>query len=684
MKSKILCLLLLIPIFLVIITFATSNNLVLPFVPDVENLILEHESKEAVELNKPYKLYGYVTPSIVKEEIVWWTSDDKIAYVEDGYLHSVSEGSVEVYASLKNGTFVRHFTAYVCGESDTPKYLIVNNKLDTKNGISQDYYFGEYDFEDGVKVNSKLKLDVTVLPLNVNQEVICNVKTNNATFDGEYLTFTGIGKVDIEIASKENPSIKDSYTFNVVEDGVNIYSYEDLLNATNRSDDGEIVVMQTNLESIANAYSFGDALKPNTKLFGLGNKKNLKFEYVEFDSTYDVEFLKHSDLPTSLKIGIEFKKDVYGNGFTINMHEMAYPSEIENKTERPILGERDIFKGPLAFVNIIGFLISGQDNIGFAVTNDNVKINNINLRNCNVVKDLTHLDYVGTVLEVMGDNVVIKDSVISNGRTVVRSFSSENLVIDNCLLQYAREFILKLGSNTFVKPEPGQVFPTTPKDQYNFLSPVPKDENGNILSDSSCKVVDTHFNNSGFFAIGIDTHFAGEILYDGTFGGFDLTSTGVYDLAGTSYATHLTLEGDVKIYNWRKLSELDASSLIQVTLPDLDFTKYFDVASMIKNKVQGTPLMIEEDGEYIVHGGIALFGGGRNVSTVTLSDSNLSNLLSGNGNEPRIAVKLDDPAFNSGLLTYAAGFGEFKFYLYNKDIENNLYKETASIDNLKR
>ena len=56
MKSKILCLLLLIPIFLVIITFATSNNLVLPFVPDVENLILEHESKEAVELNKPYTM----------------------------------------------------------------------------------------------------------------------------------------------------------------------------------------------------------------------------------------------------------------------------------------------------------------------------------------------------------------------------------------------------------------------------------------------------------------------------------------------------------------------------------------------------------------------------------------------------------------------------------------------------
>lgn len=691
MKSKILSLLLLIPIFFVIIAFVTSDNLVLSYSPTVENLILEHDSKEGVTLNSPYKLYAYTTPSIVESNIVWWTEDETKAYVKDGYLYPLEEGKVEVYASLKDGSLLRSFTAYICSEDSSPKYLIINNSLDTKNGLSDDYYYGEYEYEDGKKVPSKLKLEVSVLPLSVNQEVGYNVIKGKASFDGEYVTFNSTGLVEIEIYSKSNPQVKDTYSFNVVSDGVNIYSYEDLLNATNRSEEGDIVVMQTSLESYNNAYKFGDALYPNTQLFGYGKKGNLKFEYVNFESTYDTTFLKNNNQSTTLKMAIEFKKDVYGNGFTINIHEMAYPSKkIEN-----IMNE--LFSGPLSFVEVAGINIkvSGQDNVGFGITRDGVSIKNINLKNCNTVTDLTQLDYTGTVVEVMADDVTIEDSIISNGRTVVRSFSSSNLVIDNCLLQYAREFILKLGSNSFVRPEKGQTVPSDREGAYNFLSPIPLDKNGNALSDSSCKVIDTYFNQSGFFAIGIDTHFAGNVLYNGTFLGIDFSSwagaIGLYDLAATSYATHLTLEGDIKIYNWKKVSELDTSTLlskiIQTSNDDFDVSKYFDIQSMIRSILNGTEYLISEDNEMLVHGGIALFGGGRNLSTVAFNSQELKDSLSNDG-EPIITAALDDTRFASGMksqaIVYAAGYGEFKFYLYSGNDENNLYNEKVNIDDLKR
>ena len=51
-----------------------------------------------------------------------------------------------------------------------------------------------------------------------------------------------------------------------------------------------------------------------------------------------------------------------------------------------------------------------------------------------------------------------------------------------------------------------------------------------------------------------------------------------------------------------------------------------------------------------------------------------------------MAARIDDPAFGDGgkILINAAGYGEFKFYLYSKDTVNNLYMEVPSIDNLRR
>jgi len=684
MKSKILCLLLLIPIILVLITFTASKGISLPIDLVVENIILEHSQKEAVVLNEPFKLYAYKVPSNASGEIKWTTSDSDIAYVENGYLMTKKEGVVTVTASLEDGSLKRTFKAYVCAESDTPRYVIINNDLDTKNGLSEHYYFGEYDFYKGEKVSSSITLDVSVLPLNVSQEVEFVFSNDNCHYDekSNKIVVDKAGLVNIKAVSKEDNKIFDEYSFNIVDDGVNVYSYDDLLNCTNRSSEGEIAVMQTSLESVENAYISKDVFYPNTKLFGLGEKNHLKFEYEIFESTYDTQYLKNNKENTELVRALNVKKDIYGNGFTVNLHNLTYPSKVESGTKRPITSNADIFRGPLEFVNVIGYAISGQDNIGVAVTKSNVTIQNLNLRNCNVVNDLTHLDYVGTVLEIMdgANNVTIKDSIVSNGRTVIRSFSNKGLFIDNCLLQYAREFIFKIGSNTVLKPEPNQIVPSNTDEKYAFLSPIPKKlANGEYESDSSATIKDTYFYKSGFFSIGLDTHFAGTVLYDGKYSSVDLSGQGVHTLCGTSLPSKLTLKGDVRLYDWKKGSELDSSTLITCTLPDLDVNKYFDVAQMIKNKAGNTNLMYDLGDDYAVHGGIAFFGGGRNLSKVSF-DENLEPMYT------YMAARIDDPAFGDGgkILINAAGYGEFKFYLYSKDTVNNLYMEVPSIDNLRR
>ena len=79
-------------------------------------------------------------------------------------------------------------------------------------------------------------------------------------------------------------------------------------------------------------------------------------------------------------------------------------------------------------------------------------------------------------------------------RTTVRSFSNENLTIEKSILQYAREFILKIGSNQFIRAQ-----------NQEQLYPIPYDTRG-IASDSSVivRILSLHLR---IFCIGIDTHF---------------------------------------------------------------------------------------------------------------------------------------------------------------------------------
>ena len=95
------------------------------------------------------------------------------------------------------------------------------------------------------------------------------------------------------------------------------------------------------------------------------------------------------------------------------------------------------------------YTLYGQDNSAFYIDNDNVDLIDVHFKNCDFGNNLSNLEYVGTTLDINADNVTIKDSIIENGRNVVRTYSSHDLLIENSLLQNSMEFLLRSGSNEY-------------------------------------------------------------------------------------------------------------------------------------------------------------------------------------------------------------------------------------------
>ena len=251
---------------------------------------------------------------------------------------------------------------------------------------------------------------------------------------------------------------------------------------TNFSTSGEKVVLQTNLESLASTFKtdengeyINSYLKENTKLFGNYDFKTKTFnfnnELYTFTSTYNHTYIDtyneakkgtsgYKEFEPLVKAGIHLTKDLYGNGYTINMSNLCYPNngKISSETQKLTPDkEKDYFFGPLPLVTI-GSLSEmsvvkafGQDNIGLYLDGDNLVINDVKLRNTNNIDNMYNLYYTGTVIEVNGNNNTIKNSVMSHGKNVLRAFSTNNLLVENSILHTGEEFLAKLGSNKINK-----------------------------------------------------------------------------------------------------------------------------------------------------------------------------------------------------------------------------------------
>lgn len=472
-----------------------------------------------------------------------------------------------------------------------------------------------------------------------------------------------------------------------VKDGRNVGNYDELKTVTEA---GHIVVLTNNVMlgvKIDGKAMIEDELKKDVK---------------KFITTYDKTYLENLEksgengvVNKYVQYLIEFKNHVYGNGFEINADKFT---QCKDATGVP-----KIFKGPLNFVAISSASVKGQDNISFLVRTDNVLINNVVLKGCSddslLEEDgrfnLSKLNYVGTTLEI-AKSAKLLNSRVSNGRTVVRIFAGGstmgspvvedksafnvqdekiNVHIESCVLSNAREFILKIGSNRALKQtdEVQRFLLDANGDKYSPYDEKNKTDkyfNDNyLINDVTLKnsVLDT----SGLFSVGMETHFSGEFLLGGTIPNWE-------GCAATSYASALRIVGDVKMLDWKNLSNVDSSTLIEVT-GEANPWLSMNVAEMMKEvakvKSECRDIILNVGGTEYVHGGIAFYGGGYNYSYLDLTRANDETKQFGvyDVNISVLENSKDENIQKQGkLLPMAAGAGNFRFYLYNNKSSRNL------------
>lgn len=469
-----------------------------------------------------------------------------------------------------------------------------------------------------------------------------------------------------------------------VKDGRNVGNYEELKTVTEA---GHIVVLTSNV--MLGVKNDGTAM----------TEDELKKDVKKFTTTYDKTYLDNidkNDENKKVQYLIEFKKDVYGNGFEINADKFT---QCKDATGVP-----KIFKGPLNFVAIASASVKGQDNVSFLVRTDNVLINNVVLKGCSddslLEEDgqfnLSKLNYVGTTLEI-AKSAKLLNSRVSNGRTVVRIFAGGstmgspvvekesafnvqdekiNVHIESCVLSNAREFILKIGSNRALK-QTNEVQRKLRKEKENeYYSPYDESNKTDKYFNDNYLINDVTLKNSvletsGLFSVGMETHFSGEFLLGGTI-------TTWKDCAATSYASALRIVGDVKMLDWKNLSNVDSSTLIEVT-GDANPWLSMNVAEMMKEVAKVDKkcrdIILNVGGTEYVHGGIAFYGGGYNYSYLDLTEANDETKQFGvyDVNISVLENSKDENIRNQGkMLPLAAGAGDFRFYLYNNKSSRNL------------
>ncbi|MDE7372439.1 MAG: hypothetical protein K2N18_00050, partial [Clostridia bacterium] len=198
-------------------------------------------------------------------------------------------------------------------------------------------------------------------------------------------------------------------------------------------------------------------------------RDKLEFYTRELPTTADWTYYENVGLPhPTVRYCLDITADLHGNGHFISAQ---YITDMLDGTDT--LYDFAVFKGPLNFVatsttGIQLASVKGQDNIVFLIRTDGVTVDNAVLKGCDDETlydggeiNLSLLNNVGTTLEIMADANITRSRVM-NGRTVVRIFGRDgierdsevnaasekiNVTIDGCILQSAREFILKIGTN---------------------------------------------------------------------------------------------------------------------------------------------------------------------------------------------------------------------------------------------
>lgn len=567
-----------------------------------------------------------------------------------------------------------------------------------------------------------------------------------ATFGGNgELNIHGDGYVTLYVTSKDafnygltSSTYTGSLEVRCVYDAVYVNTYNDLVLAF---DNNKQVVLGNSIDVGYQVMTLKKESNGNTireKIPGVNVNKLVNDSVKQIESTWDTDYLKNiygKDFKANLNYCLEITNNLYGNGFTLDCYQITTASSIDSSV--------NVFNGPLDFVSLLNAAaVKGQDNIGFLVR-DNVTIDNVILQNCddgylytNGLFDYSKLEKVGTTVEVMGDNVSIINSRIRNGRNVIRIFGSENqeqvinVRIESSIIANAREFLIKIGANKsidencYINYNGEKTYITDLYNKYGMsTSEVSKyikkndltndifktcrpellDIEGNPYPRNQDNQKDEYFvnnyiktkvtiknivlTNTNFYAIGMESKFAGPILGGYRFAPKDIEVglyEGSYNVSGTSYAALLTLEGDVRIYNWKKVNEIDSSSLIE-RLSEADKIETFGIKIQINIKdfikgvtsLQGYEKIVDTiEGEQYAHGGIVFYGGGHNYHMM-----NLDNYTGYSFSNYSISFNVLEDNVLSGVLPWAAGNSNFRFYMYDANSDFTYQKQQLEIEN---
>jgi len=532
---------------------------------------------------------------------------------------------------------------------------------------------------------------------------------------------------DKEIVSKKR------LTLRCVKEGINVYNFANLYYAT-KAEGHPIVLQRDVIEDFG--YMNG---APEPLANGLMPKPDfieMKL-YDKIDTTYDYTYYENiGDGRPQVITLLQFHESLYGNGHTIDASNVTLPKWSEEDKDHDGLGDGNnkvpakgaFFQGPLNFVEVaVGankVSVKAQDNICFALY-ENVNVTDVSLRGCNLTNDnkaegdneeankqeqidLVHLNWVGTTVEVLGTNVNIQYSRLTDGRTVLRAFGDDKdptkeieLTISNCMLQRSREFLMRIGSNRFVDgctfdsngnfhsaklPDPEDGFSGLPftsataysgdtKQNYSKYSDKAKKVYEDAYINTFVTVKNSIFADTAIFAIGMDSHFSGSMLYDGqtylpsTFDKYREYFGSWYDLEKTSYGAKLTFEGEVWINTWKDVDKVDSTSLIDVRIPEvggIQGLQGFELnLSQIINYVINHPeefpalqnITTTHNGKNYVHAGIAFFGGGKNYSVIEIADG--VGGMASDLNPHNISLA----SVNMEILEYPAGSQAFCFFI---------------------
>ncbi len=550
---------------------------------------------------------------------------------------------------------------------------------------------------------------------SVSDESIAKVETVNGDV---YVVPLGEGQVTITAEWRWNKAfnknLRTTLVLNVIKDAIFVASAPEYMKAM---EEKRVTVLKNDI-SLGTDRS-GAVLDDGT----------LNGMFKSMKSTYNIEWYKHTDLvqggmnlhesDANVSYVSEITNDLYGNGFNIDADAFTHALDGNGM---PRLN----YRGPLYFVAYKQIAsVAGQDNCAFLIRTDGVKLYGVNLLGCKDSSllsnegnyDLTQLNLVGTTLEVNADCDII-NCRIRNGRNVVRTYggnrdgehyfvdslSSESIAegdrihvnIEGCILSQGREFILKIGANralranVFNGAEPqlrnqsGQAYGVNGKSNWYDLLNDDYFYDHYVMTDVTLK--DSVLETSGFFTVGIESNFAGTFLYNGTqtHQWREFTKSWEYS-GGTSFASVLRLEGDVRLYDWKDISLVDSSTLIESPTGALQQWLKLDVAKMLEfvyntDTTKYGNVLEEQNGKKFVHGGIAFYGGGRNYSQLDRSK------LTGKCSEfehyqinINVLAGAEDASMQKQgeLLPSAAGLNDFNFFMYSANGASNYSAQLA-------